>query len=63
MKTERKLKVYRSTQSRCASYHHTQYIDVPMILLKGQWLSAAGFSPDDKILVTIQDNIITITKE
>ena len=50
-----KTKVYKSTQTRCTSYHHKQYIDVPLILLKDQWLSATGFHPDNKILVLIQD--------
>ena len=63
MNKERHLKVYSSTQTQQISYFHTEYKDVPMIRLQGQWLEAAGFHASDNILITIKENELVITKE
>ena len=61
-KKERKLKVYYSTQSRTTSYHKTEYKDVPMIMLKGDWLKECGFDIADQITITVNDNQLIISK-
>ena len=60
---ERHLKVYSSTQTKQTSYFHTEYKEVPMIRLQGQWLEAAGFHPSDDIHITIKENELVITKK
>ncbi len=61
-KKERTLKVYGSTQSRTTNYCKTEYKDVPMILLKGEWLKQCGFNIADHIIISVQNNQLTITK-
>ena len=63
MNNERQLKVYSSTQAKQTSYSHTEYKEVPMIRLQGQWLETAGFHPSDDIHITIKKNELVITKK
>lgn len=66
MKKERKLKVYSTLQTKKIlnkSFYETQYKEIPMIRLSGNWLEAAGFHPLDEIIVTIEENHLKITKK
>lgn len=51
----RKLTVY---------YGHTEntYRQIPIIRIGGNYLAAAGFKIGDKVLVTLEENTISITK-
>ena len=61
-KKERNLKVYSSTQSSTTSYYKTEYKDVPMIMLKGDWLKNCGFNIADHITITVNENQFIISK-
>ncbi|WP_302303879.1 SymE family type I addiction module toxin [Culturomica massiliensis] len=36
--------------------------EVPYVLLKGNWMYEAGFRPGDKIIITVQDGKLLISK-
>jgi len=42
------------------SYLHQLNGSVPFIRLCGKWLKDAGFSVDDKINVTVKDNLLVL---
>lgn len=51
----RKLKVLEQ-------HFGADYTPVPTILLKGKWLEAAGFQIGEYVEVSIENDVITITK-
>jgi hypothetical protein len=60
--------MYQSNQSQCkpysrqltVSYLHPLNGRVPFIRLCGKWLKDAGFSIEDKVNVTVKDNLLVI---
>lgn len=52
---QRQLTVYAGSGKK--------YIDIPQIILQGQWLGKTGFNIGDKITVDCQPDKITITKK
>lgn len=36
--------------------------EIPYVLLKGNWMYEAGFRPGDKIIITVQDGKLLISK-
>ena len=52
----RKLKVYEQSMSG------SRYTQVPTIILKGQWLKAAGFEPGQYVEVVCEGDNVTLTK-
>jgi len=42
------------------SYLHQLNGSVPFIRLCGKWLKDAGFSVDDKVNVTVKDNLLVL---
>ena len=51
---ERKLSVYRGSTK--------DYVPVPKITIQGQWLENLGFSIGDKLVVTCEQDRLTIQK-
>ena len=52
----RKLKVYKQSMSG------SSYTQVPTIILKGQWLKAAGFEAGQYVEVVCEGNKIILSK-
>jgi toxic protein SymE len=57
IKTNRQLKVVSKYQPR--DYH--QYVIVPEIRLVGKWLRESGFEEGKYVLITVENNKLTIT--
>jgi len=54
------LKVEPYSRQLTVSYLHQFNGSVPFIRLCGKWLSDAGFSVDDKVNVTVKNNLLVI---
>lgn len=51
---ERRISVYRGSTK--------DYVPVPKITIQGQWLESLGFSIGDKLVVTCEQDRLTIQK-
>jgi len=54
------FKVEPYNRQLTVSYLHQLNGSVPFIRLCGKWLKDAGFSVDDKVKVTVKDNLLVL---
>ena len=54
------IKVKPDSRQLTVSYLYQLNSAVPFIRLCGKWLKDAGFSIDDKVVVTIKDNLLIL---